>query len=676
MRTSKSKLIEHILQKFSGNKEDALAAENLLETTITEESPLTEEALQQLEQNNEKRKPVKAIFYIAFWIISLFILSKALNPYFKRALDEFHDSSASHKTFPEYIAKILSPNIDEYNFTPEEKFKLFGDPEQSSWSLRFKAKHEAFPDNPAYYQQYIDALISEGNKLPENYYKTIEEIDPDNAWFLYLSAEKKGAGAVEQDPHTEKYSIINKSNYVECLALIEKAVQMPKCIDYRKQNLQELVEILPHETFGDYTFSALHYISSTFQAATTNFSTSSVISCRLEELANSGSIDAYRKQLQTAETYLKVINDRDTYTLIDETHSVITTAKLINPIVNTSKILQLEKEHSHYEAIQINLEKITDLRKAPKTFEIDGQPYSTKTGVLSSVVLTGFDKWATNLNPLQALDFTPERLQDHEATSMSSSYLSWFLFIIFACVIWIYRKTQPKPVNRSAKEILPIFQKSDFLWIFSLGVFLPTLSILILNRYTLLGLREWSSFSPLGASFLLPGLHFLSIVYLVLFSSYLTIRWRSSKRIPITSKGRLRKWLAIAGITLTISAIFITSLLLPRDHSSEAHITYLSIASIYSAPLLIIIVILLSLLANKPLRRLQSLITAHMMIPSICGAALIMILLSIVFGKAADYQFQQDTIYKFQKDKPAINKIELIAATESRQAMRKILGYE
>ena len=145
-----------------------------------------EQAAANLEQNARRRERWKAVLYAITAVVAILAAIPVASDSIRLRVGPWAFFFPVQK-----VAELLGP------LTPSERLLLFGDLSQPKRAAALERLWESDRKDPALFAIYARASAAE-RKLPADFVKTADLIDPQNAWFRYLAAGVTGLRSVEE----------------------------------------------------------------------------------------------------------------------------------------------------------------------------------------------------------------------------------------------------------------------------------------------------------------------------------------------------------------------------------------------------------------------------------------------------------------------------------------------
>jgi hypothetical protein len=221
---------------------------------------------------------------------------------------------------------------------------------------------------------------------------------------------------------------------------------------------------------------------------------------------------------------------------------------------------------------------------------------------------------------------------------------------------------------RLSKRFESLLLPADWFWMIGIGVVLPFLLVIGLNRFTPLGARD---FSAAGMKFILPAAHYTALLLLMLMLPVLVARLRLRKRTVSFSfkwgKSRIG-WISVAAILAHV-------VLIPFAVKSDSTDMKVTAASLLILPEIWLFVTVLRTVFSSPTRVLMAGSIARILIPTYAAALLLMICWVPALIAAESYWFGKDQFTKLDPEFPGMTSFEYKLAVQLQKETREILGH-
>ncbi len=221
---------------------------------------------------------------------------------------------------------------------------------------------------------------------------------------------------------------------------------------------------------------------------------------------------------------------------------------------------------------------------------------------------------------------------------------------------------------------------SDWGWIFAVGVVLPFVFVMVVNRLTPLGGR---AFGAHGMELLMPGAHFFGLLLLWLTLPVQVVRWRLAKRAggfgfprPVAHRlagGSLRGGVCAGG---RVGRDFPGRATPGSSEFSKWPWQFWAATALACLPMLWVLGSISFAMLGRADRHLYRATSALVMVKVFAAAMLFIALASIGFKASERYWFKQDWMTKFDVAGPGWSAFESKVAAQMRKELRETLGYD
>jgi hypothetical protein len=684
-----ARLIEAAVRPFSDNAELKHSAIGFLENRITEHAK--DVMITRWDQvDARKRKPV---WQIVLWAV-VAVVSAGI------AISAF-DGISRLMPWGKWIAagSIFTPTPQDVvqrvasTLSESEKLLLVGDLSNAMKSERKEALWRSEPENPAYFADYAGAFISDHEKLPPDFLKTARRIDPTNAWFTYLAAAVEAKDSVKKISWTcelvagkwvyeypQSWEILDQARLDRAMDLLREARSQPRYTDYAVDMLRKRLSLLPQENFID------HLDSSACLAEASTFSSirlrrlSDVIAARAWSMGESGDVPGYQEISSDADQFLRQMYREENRTLLDELVGQVIASTLAENLAPAAEKLGLENEAARWNPVAKSMRDAKDELDS-REFLVDGK--AVKPGAITGGILGGSIAMIAKRPKTQPLltdaDLKPLRLFDHELLSRLFSYVAWVVLALCAGLAASYRFRVSVMSRRLARRMEDLLLPSDWGWIFAVGVMLPFLFVMVVNRLTPLGGR---AFGAHGMELLMPGAHFFGLLLLWLTLPVQVVCRRLARRaggfgFPNPSPVG---WLAVACAAAFVPVVGWAAISKAGDswlsELSNWPWQFWAATALAGLPTLWVLGSISLAMLGRADRHLYRATSALVLVKVYAVAMLIIALASLGFMASERYWFRQDWMAKFDVSGPGWSAFESKVAAQMRKEVRETLGYD
>jgi hypothetical protein len=263
------------------------------------------------------------------------------------------------------------------------------------------------------------------------------------------------------------------------------------------------------------------------------------------------------------------------------------------------------------------------------------------------------------------------RMVEHELLGRFGILSAAFILLPTTLFVFLFRFFTPKAVRLPAKRIACLLKLSDWIWIFSLGVALPILVFLYINRLSPMSGRDYGSSHFL---FLFPSLHLTALLLTLLLAPAIVTRWRLTRRAAAFKFGS--RWdllsLPVIGVML-VYAIVAYPVLVKFNLNT---MTQMGLAAPMVGWLGFVFFNGLRIILGSARSRLIQTATAIAVIPAYPLAIIALCLVLTPYREGEKYWLSQDKIHLIDPDAPDLGAYELKVAAQKRKEINEIMGIE
>ncbi|MGJ8655865.1 MAG: hypothetical protein ACSHX6_05380 [Akkermansiaceae bacterium] len=428
-------------------------------------------------------------------------------------------------------------------FSEEEKRFLGGDPVDLWMGDR---------GDKGYAADYVISYESMHGVFPADLLEIGKEADPDNPWYLYLKVAELDSEAVEvvkpsgvknnKFRMVRKYTVLDEGMYEEALGLLEEADGMGRLVQHRYKLLERRLGVYKSKmepNFRNKAFWITEAISHSY-GGMHYLRVVEMFGAKFYELSLNGDRGEVEKWLGIYERFVGAILE-DENNLIE---MLIVKAALtgnLSLMKAAAERVGLDNEADRVEACLGLLEGNEVLLKAKR--DANEPPDAGICGVFGRYMFDS--KVSLEGRQLGADDFAWERNGDH---SLLTKWLALVMSVILMVMLFFgasYLLYRGKLGRVMGSRLIGVLSWKEWVGVVCFGVLFPILFYYVINQFSSLGVRRWGIFAGGGYSVLVQ---FVSMVLLVLWMSYVCLRWRLSVRLPGVVRGNgVWEWLAVAG---------------------------------------------------------------------------------------------------------------------------------
>ncbi len=672
-------LIEAVTEPLADNAEQRLAANAFLEEKFEPDHPAVSEALERLRKADSKRWP-------GMWRVMLHVCAGIA-----LCLMLWHVQSM--RSGMQAMGVIGSMGMDDEprpnlpdRLTPAQKL-LLGDP--SLPPLRQKELlHGSDPERPDFYAEYAGVYWQEHSDLPAGYLETAARIDPDNSFFLYNAAGRKGGDSVGkvkppagsspperyQDgrrlkpiPVESEWTVTDQAAFNSAMELISRASRLPRFDSYEQSLSAARLELLPQDTMLE-RIRTLGFMAGQTTQIISIRKIADLFCAKAYLLSLAGDKEGFTALASDLEVFLKQFGGSPESYLVGElVFQVVAagTATSFHFAADRLGIADLADKYGERKAAFSAESDRRDLRISDEDDLRLERESSLITGLTAPMV--GRQVWDTPKVTSEQL--APGRFADHDHFAAISAGLAAFLMGLLALAALLLRRITPRSARVLAKRFNLLLVPRDWAWILSCGVVVPVAAVVLLSRFSPVGGRTFG-IRHFGLFF--PPAHYALILILVITATTFLIQWRMGKRLAPFGLGlRFRVWLTLVPFLGTTSFLLAAPVLGIVEPARPV------LAVLAAMPALWILGILIAAaftVFGNPAHHLRHTACLYALAPAFSLAIVLLAAVSPVLRASGESWVARDDFNRVAAT--GFNPYEVEVASRKRKEINAILGFE
>jgi hypothetical protein len=671
-------LIDAATKPLADNAEQRLAANARLGEAFDPDHAAVAGALERLGKADSKRRP-------GMWRIALHVCAGVALCLMLVSVKSIHSGMRA-------IGLISSMGLDDEPkpklpdiLTPAQKL-LLGEP--SLPTLRQKELlHGSDPDRPDFYVEYAGAYWQEHSDLPADYMETAARLDPDNAFFLYNAAGRKGGDLVERVksrtgssppprfqngkrlrpiPFESEWTVTDQAEFDRAMELVSRASRMPRFDSYEQSLAAARLELLPQDTMLE-RIRTLGFMAGQTSQIISIRKIADLFCAKAYLLSIAGDKQGFAALAGDLESFLKQFGTSPESYLVGElVFQVVAvgTATSFHFAAKRLGMADLAETYGERKAAFFAERDRRDLRdNDEEDLRLDREG-SMLTGLTAPMV--GRQVW--DPPAITSEDLAPGRFADHDFFAAISAGLAAFLMGLIALGALLLRRMAPRSVRVLAQRFNLLLTPCDWAWILSCGVVLPVAAVVVLGRFTPAGGRG------LGIQhfgFFFPPAHYALVVVLVVTVAAFLIQWRLGKRLEAFGLGRgFSKGLAIVPLLGTAMVLIAAPVLGILDPARPV------LAVLAALPALWVIGLLIAAgfsAFGNPAHHLRRMACLHALAPAFSLAIVVLAALVLVLKASGERWVARDDFGRVAAT--GLSPFEAEVASRKRKEINAILGF-
>jgi hypothetical protein len=668
-----TRLLETAVRPMAGDPEIQLAASQMLSEQVRPDGHGAEEAIARWDAVDARTWRLWGWNRLLFWVLvclSVVVWVPTLLGYFEltRLLKSLtRDDKPS-------IESVVRKHFGNH-LSARQKLTLFGSDAQSSAAEKIKALWDSQPTNSVYYSAYARIYLEEKKQLPPDFLEFTRLIDPENAWFTYLTAAVEAEGGYEKNiasksnnDSTPPWKILDLAKLEKAAALLHEACDQPRCQDYLAEITREKIQALSVTTQMD------NLVANFYLAAQSKADILAVrkLACAMSaygwSLGEAGDTATFQKLLLDTDALVQSTSQMQASDLKEAFSLRSIAATHAGKFAAVSRKLGLLDDAAHLEKIQQRME-VEKLSRKDRKHLTKGKEYGENGGLFASISLSMQASSVANPPLFADRYLLPGRLADHEMVSSICCFCAAPFLGLFLILAGVFKNEGQEPIKLTlAKRISELILPIDWCWILGLGVVSPAVYLVILERYRpVVGLNH----DNFGSNLLILPMFYSSLLCATFTSiPAIVARWRLAKRAKVLGFTRCSPRIGALVVLWNIAQFPLLSLMPSGTTSSIAF---------YGVGFLFMICALATVSFSVIDRRTQpikSSTLSQFLDPASALAAIFLLCLIPIFKAAQHRAFEQDRISKIDPAFPAESPYECRVAAQMQKETRAILGDE
>ncbi len=675
-------LIDSITQPFADDVEMKLSARQILEDKFDPSHPSVPQMLKRLAAQDKRKFPTLA--KIALWIVAVTVLGFAIyveSPFIRSFIDISHILS-----FDEPEPRPLPAGL-----TRQEQL-LLGDPSLDELTQK-ELLLDSDPTNPAYFVEYAQAYLSENGQLPPDFLETAARIDPENSLYLYWAAGTIGKDAVEKViggssipspgpryvdgvrlkplPVEKEHTIKDQAAYDEALALIQKASELPKFENYSIMMMKARMRLIPPvNSFAEYVRAVNVQFGISAPEMMLQLRVTDIMNARAEEFSKKGVKEKFISLAPQRDALLAAWARREEGFLIEELiYRALTSSSAVNfqAAAERLELTELADIYRKQNDGFVAARDFCDLRDDADTEKLITQ----RASALSRLSLQMVSQKVQSPPPLLDSDLKPSRMAEHELLGGVGLVSVALIILVSTLFIFLFRFLVPRTVRLTAKRFASLLTASDWVWIIFLGVALPIVGFLYINRLSPVSGRDYGVSCFLG---IFPGLHLSVLLLNLLLIPAVVTRWRLTRRAAAFKFGSRIDLLSLPVIALMLVYSIVAYPVLVKISNLNTPVQIGLAAPLVGWLGFVFFNGLRIILGGARSRIIQS-ATAIAVIPAYPLAIIALCLSMLPYLEGETYWIPKDKLHLIDPDAPDLGAYECRVAVQLRKETNAIMGF-
>lgn len=675
MHPDAEQLIELATRPLADNAELQMVAESelrrSLETHARNRPGAVKVALDSLMRADlhPKRGCWKYGLYVVTFLVSLLFIAQARDQIsrmaeFLRMVSSMSSAGGAPASSPQRLQ----------NLTPAQYLLLYGDEAAANEADRWKALWESNPSDPVYLATHANAYFNANGGLSPEILEAAEQIDPDNGWFLALSASGKVEDAVVKEKRTpaeakegkaEIITIHDEQKLEEILGLLHRVASKPRASSYQTELLRRQITLFPPRPDWLSQIALITHTAGMTAPGVPLRKLPDAFAGGAARCADKGDVEGYRRLVADWHSVTRsfMTNGESIVELL------VAKVAMQSPLRNfrdAATKLGLEEEARYFSDLDDQVRQNKEERKLRKSADDAWEGWLRKKGsMLAGLTTPMVASTVKNPPPYTEEDARPGRLADHALFGRVLTFFGWsVLVILLPSLAFGYRRGTF--AGRLSRRMMDLVQPRDWLLLFGGGVIFPVFWYLAITRLSPYGAREWSvgelSFFPAVGEFV-PFWLSLILVPWAIASGIVSRRGAIFGAAP---KYHWLTWVAATAALAGVPAVGGVRLL-----GGLGLLIYLSMI----LPVFAVSVWLIScLVSGRESRSLRRGMLARLLLPAGSAGLFTLAILLPLHHAEERYWIQRDRMNEISTDAPALSRHEYEVTQILRSELLETLG--
>ena len=672
MSDASERFLDRLTRSFLPNHELATHARSEVEARLKpDQDKALEAAAHRLEAvDASKWKPGWTKWAMLGVVLIVLAVLGLVGMQFTSLNDLMPDFGGPSRDFGRMLAK------ETMHLSAEERLLLVGDVSKSLGSDRAKALWDQDPANPAYFEDYAIAYVSDRSKLPPDFIETAEKLDPENGWFHLLAAAVVSKDAVKQVSQTKqekesrqapKWTILDQSRMDEALSLFEKGCSKARIQSYETELLKRRLALLPEPKDFQGSLLNISYVAFRPTPSVRFFALAKAVSAQAAILADKKDSSSFRSLLGNWLRFTKVQLIASPMNVIEPLISRINLDQPNPNFLQAAKELGMAEEAALLDEVGQVLKKEKAERNARRSGAAD-ELIERHGAVLQGLTAATLLRQVANPPKVTLAHLTPSRRTDHALFARALLLAMTVLLLLLAAALAAYPFRHGELCRKLSRRHFSLLDCRDWAILLSGGVVLPVLYFGVIRYLTPLGGLEWSVRSTL---FCLPYGQFSLLLLLVISTSLLLLQSRMG--------GRLGIYQGLSGVSkvgLKLTGVGYVALPLLGLSTSKPLLMPVLIGGGIVLGLLLIWLLSLVIrgLFGNAHHALERQVVARLLVPVLLFAALLNCVAMPLLHLEESHWVKQDGLFRPDPAKPALSAFEAQVAEQMKAELLEMMS--
>lgn len=416
--------------------------------------------------------------------------------------------------------------------------------------------------------------------------------------------------------------------------------------------------------------SSIAYVAGQTSTAHRFRKLSDVVGAASQRFADKDDPEGFRELLDDNEHFLRVWTASPVCSLVDELVFNVWAVETNYAFLQFATQLGMESELPRLSERKKQLDdRATWKRQKGRASHYDDL-FTSHSGLLHGLTLPMVALQVRDPIPITKQDLMPGAMLDHEIVSEVLVAATCLILLVAMVGAFLFRFRSTGLVGKVSSRLGSLLGAGDWAWILLGGVVFPFLSLVLINRFTPLGGREYGI---KGIGFVFPLIHFQILLLAILSAPVLLARWRLRRKTAPFGLGHRSTafgWVLLGGgLLLSLCAFPI----LAASMESRTASALMVFPVVWTAA---VIITCLRAIFGKRKFRISRDATARVLIPAYSLAIILIASLYPALLVSERHWIAQDKLMTLDPEFPGMTPYEYKVSAQLREEVEGMLGIQ
>ena len=393
----------------------------------------------------------------------------------------------------------------------QERLLLFGKSGAGNAADRWEPLWQSDPDDPAFFQQYVEGVVQTSHGIPQELLVEAERIDPGNAYIPTLAAACLARDAQEKERlpwsreptrTTPVWTVTDPERADEAYEMLRRASRMPAFDDHQRELLRERLSRLPQAEDVPGQYAVVAYMAGQTTIRIHFRYLTDLLAARAQQCGAQGDAEGF---IETARLWhwLVTRSAPSGNTLIDQ---LLTRAMVSMPMLNfrdAARQLGMDELADRFDALDQRIEAEKSARKDRERTSVTVMHIELYASLFNSLSLPSVDRYVASPPVLTEADLRPSRRAEYAILDQFHALAAAALFGLCAAFAALSPLFHGSRNDALSKRMAALVSTRDVLAIAIIGILLPLALHFAISRFTPLAthgisMRRTGLIAPVG----------------------------------------------------------------------------------------------------------------------------------------------------------------------------------